>query len=365
MKKKISIVFTTFLCILLFSNERLIPFSLNGKIGFVDEKLKILREPEYKGEVISYNNQMIKIKCKGYSVIIGNNGELLTRGVDSLFIVDKDKYVISQNDGSYFSRMFSSEKQALRVFDKIKINDTDHKGNLMIVDGRDNSSSRYNIINLNGDLLYKNNKFKRIFDYNSEKKIAFVQDNDFNDCLVDSDGKIINTVPFQFGMRSMSEGYIFGKNLKTGECGFFDMDCKLVLKAGVKKGSTMDDWNCYPGINCGVVALVNDGEKNILLSEWQTFHSDNWSIVDSTGRFIESGVTADKIYPFSDDVAVLMIQNGENTICRLIGKNGKIITDRDFDQISSSVNGYCMAEQDGVDYLIKAKDGSVYRCSEF
>ena len=39
MKKKISIVFTTFLCILLFSNERLIPFSLNGKIGFVDEKV--------------------------------------------------------------------------------------------------------------------------------------------------------------------------------------------------------------------------------------------------------------------------------------------------------------------------------------
>ena len=353
MRKLFLVFIQVFFSGLLFSNEYLIPFVSDGKIGFVDEKL------------IFYNDKMIKIKCKGYSVIIGKNGELLTRGVDSLFIVDNDKYAISQDGGPYFSRVFSSEKQIIHVFDKIRINGTDHNGFLIIIDGTGNSSSRYNIINLNGDLLYKNNTFKRIFDYNSEKKIAFVQDDDFNDCLVDSNGKIINTVPFQFGMRSMNEGYVFGKNLQTGECGFYNMDCKCVIKAYTKDGSNMDDWNCYPGISCGVVALVNDGEKNVFLSEWQTLHSDYWSIVDTNGKFIEFGITADKIYPFSDDVAVLMLQNGEKNIYRLINKNGKIITDRDFDQINSSVNGYCMAEKDGVDYLIKSKDGSVYRCSDF
>lgn len=354
-----------FFCVLLFSNERIIPFSQNGKIGFVNEKLNILTEAQYVGRVTSFNEYMVMIYCKSYDVLIGKDGELLTRGVDGLFIVDNDKYAISQEGGAYYSRIFSSEKQILNVFDKIKINDTDYNGNLMIVDGRSGSSSRNNIINSNGDLLFKNNTFKRIFDYNSEKKVALVQDEGFNDCLVDATGKSINTDSFQFGMRSMSEGFVFGKNLKTGECGFYNMDCKLVIKADTKNGSTMDDWNCYPGINCGVVALVNDGEKNVLLSEWQILHSDNWCIVDSTGHFLEYGITADKIYPFSDDVAVLMIQNGKNTIYRLIGKNGKIITNRDFDQISSSVNGYCMAVKDGVDYLIKSKDGSVYRCSDF
>ena len=354
-----------FFYLLLFSNECIIPFSINGKIGFINEKMSLLTEAQYIGRVVSFNEEMVMVYCKSYDVIIGKNGEQLTRGVDTLLIVDNDKYVISQEGGSYFSRLFSSEKKVLKVFDKIKIIDTDHNGHLMIVDGTDNSSSRYNIINLNGDLLYKNNTFKRIFDYNSEKKVAFVQDNDFNDCLVDSAGETINKVPFQFGMRSMSEGFVFGKNLKTGECGFYDMECKLVVKAGVKNGSTMDDWNCYPGISCGVIALVNDGEKNVLLSEWQTLHSDNWSIVDSSGHFLEYGITADKIYSFSDDVAVLMLQEGKKTIYRLINKNGKIITDRDFDQINSSVNGYCMAEKDGVDYLIKSKDGSVYRCLDF
>ena len=365
MKKNVLTMIFFFSGITIFAHELLIPYSLNNKIGFVDENLHILSEPQYEGEVSDNTKKMILLDCPKFDVLVDDNGQLLTRGIDYIYIIGDNEYAVSQRDGDGYGRIFSLDRKVLHYYDRIMITKADHYGNLIIQDKHKNAISRLNIINSNGDFLYLNNSYKRIFGYYNEKKIAFVQDDDFNDCLVDANGKKINTVPFQFGMRSMNEGYVFGKNLQTGECGFYNMDCKCVIKAYTKDGSNMDDWNCYPGISCGVVALVNDGEKNVFLSEWQTLHSDYWSIVDTNGKFIEFGITADKIYPFSDDVAVLMLQDGKKNIYRLINKNGKIITDRDFDQINSSVNGYCMAEKDGVDYLIKSKDGSVYRCSDF
>lgn len=365
MKKLFNIIISIFFYGLLFSNELLIPFSFKGKMGFLDEKLKLLTNPDYIGEIISYNDQMIKIKCKGYTVIVGKNGELLTRGVDSLFIIDNEKYAISQEGGSYFSRVFSSEKQVLHMFDKIKIYGSDKQGYLLILDGTGNNSSRYNIMNCGGELLYKNNTFKRIFDYDSERGIALVQNNNFDDCLVSRDGNIINDVEYKFGRNSFNEGFVFGKNLKTGETGFYNLDCKLVIKSDVKVGSTMEDWDAYPSVNCGVVAIVNDGEKNVLLSEWQTLHSDNWSIVDTNGKFLAYGITADYISPFSDDVAVYMLRNGDRWIYRLINKYGNFITNTDYDEIQSSINGYCMAKKNGIDYLISSSDGTVYKCSDF
>lgn len=363
--KKIMFLFQfLFITIYINANEKLIPFSLNGKIGFLNENLTCVLEPQYSGSISSYVNLMVLVDCKGYDVLIGKDGELLTRGVDSIFIVDNDKYAVSQNGGSGFSRVFSSlDKSVLHFYDKVSIDNTNKTGNLII--DMYNNVSRLNVLDEKGELLFKNNTFKRIFDYDSNIQIVFVQDQDFNDCLFDINGKQVNKDSFRFGMRSFKEGFIFGKKLKTGETGFFNMDCNLVIKAGVRKGSDMDDWNSYPGISCGVTALVNDGEKNILLSEWQTIHSDNWSIVDCTGKILEYGITADKIFPFSDDVAVLMVQVGKKKVYRLIGKNGKIITDRDYDFINSSVNGYCMASKNGLDYLINSKDGTVYKCSDF
>lgn len=365
MKRLFFILIELFFTLFLFSNELIIPYSLNNKIGFVDENLHVLLEPQYEGEVSDSTKKMVLLNCPKFDVLIGDNGQLLTGGIDYIYIIGENEYAVSQRGGDGFGRIFSLDKKMLHYYDKIMVTNADHYGNLIIQDKNKNAVSRLNILNSNGDYLYKNNSFKRIFCYLNETGVALVQDDAFNDCLINADGTVINPVPFQFGMRSMNEGYVFGKNLQTGECGFYNMDFKRVIKAYPKDGSNMDDWNCYPGISCGVVALANDGEKNVYLSEWQTLHSNFWSIVDTTGKFLETGITADKIYPFSDDVAVLMIQNGKNQVYRLINKNGKIITDTDYDQISSSVNGYCMAVKDGVDYLIKSKDGSVYRCSDF
>lgn len=350
----------------LVANEFLIPFTLNDKIGFVDENLHCVLEPQYVGTVESSSKLMVLLDCKGYDVLIGNNGQLLTRGADRIVIVDENRYAVSQRGGSGFFRLYSStDKSVLGFYDKLEIESSNKTGSLVINDIEYKYGARLNVLDENGAVLFKNNTFKRIFGYDSEKKIALIQDADFDDCLVSITGKIINQNTFRFGMRSFNEGLVFGKNLKTGECGFYDMNLNLVIKAGQKSDSTGEDWDCYPSVNCGVVALVNDGSQNILLSEWQSLHSDNWSLVDSRGQILASGLTADYIYPFSDDVAVLLVKTNNKWNYSLIDKKGNFITSEIYDKIHSSVNGYCMAQKDGVDYLIRSKDGQVFKCADF
>ena len=369
MSMKRSMAFVIIFLILnlnIVSNERLIPFRLNGKIGFIDENHKYLLAPEYEGTVSDYSKNMVLIDCKGYAVLIGENGHLLTRGVDSIFIIGNDEYAVSQKGGNGVSRIFSSDNKVKHTYDGITILKTEKSANVLIIDDFDEVyGARRNILNQDGIALFKNNSFKRIFAFDSVSKVALIQDIDFNDCLVTTDGKIINQLIFQFGMRSLGDGLVFGKNTRTGESGFYNMDCKLVIKAAQKSGSDMDDWNCYPSVTCGVVPLVNDGKQNILLSEWQTQHSDNWCVVDKSGMVLANGITADYIYPFSDNVAVIKLRSSEKWIYRLIDKKGKIITTTDYDEINSSVNGYCMAKKDGIDYLIRSKDGKVFKCADF
>lgn len=340
--------------ILYAQSNSLIPFSIKNKIGFINNKLEIVVEPTYDSLNSNKENTFVLYnKQKNVYVLLSEKEQ---KNVHDVILLGDGYYSMYYDPDTF---VYDNTGKRIRILSQLQHDHQSTYDNMIVFDGKSE-----NIIKQDNTYVFNDTGIIEIFNYDPFFKIALCRYRDKGYSLVSESG-VKNTDPFQFGMRSMSEGFVFGKNLKTGECGFYNMDCKLVIKAGTKNGSTMDDWNCYPGINCGVVALVNDGEKNVLLSEWQTLHSDNWCIVDSTGHFLEYGITADKIYPFSDDVAVLMIQNGKNTIYRLIGKNGKIITDRDFDQISSSVNGYCMAVKDGVDYLIKSKDGSVYRCSDF
>ncbi len=78
----------------IFAEELLIPFSIDNKIGFVDENLHCVLEPQYTGAVVASVSLMVLLECKGYDVLIGKEGELLTRGADKIFIINDNKYFI-------------------------------------------------------------------------------------------------------------------------------------------------------------------------------------------------------------------------------------------------------------------------------
>ncbi len=49
----------------------------------------------------------------------------------------------------------------------------------------------------------------------------------------------------------------------------------------------------------------------------------------------------------------------------LLDSNGEIMTKDGWDYIDTSVNGYCRARKNDIDYLISSFDGHVYPCMAF
>lgn len=89
-------------------------------------------------------------------------------------------------------------------------------------------------------------------------------------------------------------------------------------------------------------------------------------IIDTEGNIVASHITAQKIEEFSNGVANIITENQEGKEeVRLINTKGEIITEEAFDEIADCINGYCMAQKNGEDYLISATDGTVYRCRNF
>ena len=100
--------------------------------------------------------------------------------------------------------------------------------------------------------------------------------------------------------------------------------------------------------NSGVLPCrIIDGEIHVMELYFSSYGKD-WGIIDTDGNIIASHITANRITEFSEGVASIYT-----------------VTKEAFDTIEECVNGYCVAQKDGEDYLISAKDGSVYRCRDF
>ena len=118
--------------------------------------------------------------------------------------------------------------------------------------------------------------------------------------------------------------------------------------------------------NSGVLPCrIVDGEIHVM-GDYSTYEKNDWGIIDTEGNIIASHITAKEIEEFSGGVANIITENNEGKEeVRLINTKGKIITKEAFDTIKECVNGYCVAQKDGEDYLISAKDGKSYRCRDF
>ncbi len=352
--KKLIIILVFQISMLYAQTNLLIPFSKNKKIGFINNQLEIVVDPVYDSIVRYKGSSFILYDVSKKCNILQTGKE--KKNVQNLILLGDGYYSMYYEPDTY---IYDTMGKRIRVLSKLQHDHNSTYEYMIVFNGVSE-----NIIKQDNTYIFNDSKILEIYDYDPLSETALCRYKGKGYCLITKDG-LKNQDKYTFCIHSMHDSFVFGKNLRTEECGFYNMNCELVIKADILSNSTLDDWNCYPGICCGVTALVNDGEKNILLSEYQTMHSNNWSIVDCAGKFLEYGITADKIYPFSDDVAVLMVQINKKKVYRLIGKNGKIITDRDYDFINPSINGYCMAIKDGVDYLISSKDGTVYKCSDF
>ncbi|MBO4640445.1 MAG: WG repeat-containing protein [Treponema sp.] len=352
MKKIFFYVMVSFSLITIWAqNNRIIPFKINKKIGFVNSNLEIVMEPSFDSIEEWNDNTFVLYSEQRKTKVLFN--EFGAKNIQNIILLGNGYYSICTGTDTV---IYDENSNRIRFLNNLQ-HDHNSTYNYMIVFNGANE----NILTKDGTYLFDDKKILEIYSYDPLYNTALCRYKSKGFCLITTEG-IVNKVSFQFAIRSFNEGLVFGKNLQNGVLGFYDMNCNLIIKANIKKDSDMDDWNWFPSATDGVIVLTKDDNDFILLSRSQTFYSDNWHIIDKKGTILAKGIKADYIYPFSDEVAVLKIcQDAQWKYC-LINKKGECITKEKYDEMSSSINGYCMAKKDGVDYLICSKNGNIYKC---
>lgn len=334
-------------------HNKIIPYCLNKKIGFIDENFKVLIEPCFDSLEQWKDNNFILYSSNKNKILFNRFG---SKNIQDVILLDNGYYSTIQGNDTV---IYNEAGKCIRILSKLQHDHYSSLDYLIVFDGE-----RDNIITPDNTYIFSDKNILEIFNYDSKTETALCRYKSNGYCLVSND-LIKNKDKFLFGIRSFNEGVVFGKNIKTGESGFYDMNCNLIIQADVLKNTDMDDWNYFPSFNNGVVSFVNENNSNFFLSKDQVYHSTNWIIVDKNGKLLIDGITADYIYPFSDNVAVYKLKTNDLYKYGLLNKNGENITSVLYDKITPSINGYCMATNNNIDYLISSIDGTIYLCNTF
>lgn len=361
----------------------LIPYRLNGKIGFVNQNLEKITEAKYTGcrDVTRYF-ALVYLKdywnillCDGSETRIGKMERM---GIGPAVIGDEYVAVPELIPGKDKERLkttiFSVFDGEVAVVYDWKI----EKGtSLEYMYAYDFSISdvyyEYNYIDAKGEIKFPEEHGFTIESYDEDlgRGTAYFQEvQKKQQAIIDEDSNIIKR--FSDLSEKFSDGLIAGideykyRDLEKGEIpgGYYDRDGNLRIPVIFHKGEIKTLYT-MPCFNSGVLPCrIIDGEIHVM-GEYD-FNGNDWGIIDTEGNVVASNITAQKIEEFSNGVANIITENQEGKEeVRLINTKGEIITEEAFDEIADCINGYCMAQKNGEGYLISAADGTVYRCRDF
>ena len=346
-----------------YSKEKniLIPYEINGKVGFVNQELKKITDTEFN----SYENTNFVIGkyCANALRIVNNKKERCVLLYDGTVVREPNGLHIGGanilGDEYYsFSYKESPKTEVFSVFGKKKIASFD---GIRIFSTKNIDyipAYKYNYVSLDGKLIFPDSQFEKYamtFSFDSKYGVARVGGTHSGDMrIVNTKGDILNKEHI-IELMNFSCGMAAGRG-ESGK-GYYDHTGKLGIK--VEEMSEIIPYEFH----CNVLPCIFEKGKIYAVNKRQ---SNNWAIIDKSGNPIKENIEALSILEFSDDgVAVLIKKEKEKHSYYLIDTQGNFITDSPYDKILSSINGYCIAQKDGVDYLISAKDGTSYKCLDF
>lgn len=388
LQKLIAILAAVWMAAFCYGLERdtmdvLIPYRLNGKIGFVNQNLEKITEAKYTGcrDVTRYF-ALVYLKdywnillCDGQETRIGKTERM---GVGPAAIGDEyvavPELIPGKDKERFKTTIFSVFDGEVAVVYDWKI----EKGtSLEYMYAYDFSISdvyyEYNYIDAKGEIKFPEEHGFTIESYDEDlgRGTAYFQEvQKKQHAIIDEDSNIIKR--FSDLSEKFSDGLIAGideyeyRDLEKGEIpgGYYDRDGNLRIPVIFHK-SEIKTIYFTQNFNSGVLPCwILDGEIHVM-GEYDC-NGDDWGIIDTEGNIVASHITAQKIEEFSNGVANIITENQEGKEeVRLINTKGEIITEEAFDEIADCINGYCMAQKNGEDYLISAADGTVYRCRDF
>lgn len=345
---------------------QIIPYEIEGKVGFVDTDMNLITPPKYSlsadisntSAVVSYE-QRETIKA----AIVTKDGEIeIQRPFNDFGLLGDDCYFVyyDSNEGKESkqeSKIISLVDNTTYSFNDIRI----HQGTSSELFNTTNAfgeGPRNNYMNLKGEFLFTDNTFKRAYSFDDEEKIAIVVDENFMYRIIDQNGEYTSDKEWRFLNRAISDGLLYGD--RTGEEGYFNKNGELCIEVYASTKENFDMYSFLPAFNSGVVACVQEDNKKYIVPSFGSKTSSNWSLINSKGKIVVQGIEASYISEFSLGIAYIY-KNGKFGI---INTKGEIIADCVYDRIKLPIHGYARAKKDEIDYLI-SNTGKVYKCKDF
>lgn len=367
MKKNIYVVFLlAFLLALLlafllytrFIFAQIIPYELEGKIGFINEHRKKITDPIYVSVFqVSKNAAYVRSEDKRY-IIINKRGEVINTSLhyDGGLIGDNHYYIWDTDKG--ITTVFSLITGKQTTYSNMRIFMGASNELVTIRDFSPKDGFTRNYMNFAGQkILLPNNAFTRIYDFNDEDQVGVIVDENFEYRTLDKAGNFISEKTWWFLGRSFSSGLSFGYS-KTGK-GYFDKSGNLKIEVKTLSETSSDHYDFMPNFN-PVLPCIQEGSEKTIISEFQKYTSSNWVLIDTQGNIRAKNIQADYISPFSSGVAFI-IQNGKYG---LIDTTGKFIVNCEYTIIEPAIHGYSRAKIENKDVLI-SKTGQVFLCKDF
>ena len=388
-RKLILLVFTVCMAVFCYGNggkepDVLIPYRLDGKWGFVNQRLEKVTDAEYESrrDVTRYfalvykNDEWFVILCDGQEIKIGNKRSNPFAIVEEYFTTEE--LIPGRNGERYKTTIHSVFEGEIAVLYDCEMPVSEKSQSLeyiqVYVYDPVTNSGRMNYVNAKGELKFPYDEYIDIYSYDESLGRGVMCNNSEQKqmcAIIDKDMNIIKK--FYDLSKKLSDGLIAGieedeyRDQEKLEIpgGYYDVNGEKRISVIFHK-SPIKSIYLMQSFNSGVLPCRIVGGEIHVMGNYSTYEENDWGIIDTEGNIIASHITAKEIEEFSGGVANIITKNNEGKKeVRLINTKGEIITKEAFDTIEECVNGYCVAQKDGKDYLISAKDGKSYRCRDF
>ena len=341
----------------------LIPYEVDGKIGFVNQRLEKITEARYLA-ITSISKYCAVVQTEGYrQAIVTFDGKEITRELsfgDSMFLIGDEYYGIPEasQDASKRTKtiIYSVFTQQEYVVHDLVLEGGSSLEYIRSTNVYYREYSRLNCVNYKGEFKFPvDNKWKRLHFYEEALGRGIILDDDFDGRIIDRAGNFVGGYKWQSIAQEFGDGLVAG--IKDDRAGYYDKDGVLMVPV---QFHVENDIHLAPRFNSGILPCrIIDGVLNVYSREKQISLA-NWSLIDTEGNVVADKILADNITEFSDGVAVLKLGD----LYYLIKHDGEKLLSEGFDSIQPSINGYCRAKIGETDYIISSQDGKIFKCEE-
>lgn len=364
MKKKFLITLLKIISVATISaNKMMIPFEQNGKIGFVNENMEVIFYPEYS-KILNYSKQgfyVIEVNSNNHllkhELIFSDGSKLALDTRTSIKFIGDEYYVIFKDSKSIVYDIRSHKM--IKSFDGYELMDSDVEDFIPIINITDETKARYFFIDLKGNEYLSKNDYMRIISHDSKTHSFVFWDKEADNRIADFEGNLrFDKLIGEIGC--IGDGLFLGGNAK--EQGYYNLKGKLVIPI---KGLETKNLNLCPVFCCSVIPCIIENDSIFVQEAIFEKSASNWAIINNKGKIMKKNISADYIFPYTEDNVAIMYKNlNRKKVYSMLDKKGNVITQKNYDIIKEPINGYSRACNNNIDYLISTKDGKEYKVFE-